>query len=218
MSVRKRVFKKNLFAVILLLILPLKGFACINLYDNSITQQTCYDVAVPMNGPPTHYKASELKSRSTARMYSAVFTTVPIGLSRFASNGWQLSDQSITSMFLIASGAIFGPSAGSIYAEDWGIIRNGVISRSLSMSLIVTGSILNEKHSNDNHLSSLGRVFQISGLVFFAGSALYDAIIVSAHSVDYYNASIRMGVGTSAVSKFHDEWNIYPDFRVQFFF
>ncbi|TVQ66333.1 MAG: hypothetical protein EA363_13075 [Balneolaceae bacterium] len=111
-----------------------------------------------------------------------------------------------------------GPSAGSIYADDWGIIRNGVITRTLSMSLVVTGSILSENHADDNHLLSVGRVLQVTGLVFFTGSALYDTIVVSAHSVDYHNANIRMGVGASTVRTLHNEWTAYPDFRIHFYF
>lgn len=218
MTEREIVLQKRLIIVFLLLILPSKGLACITFFENVTAQQTCYDTAVPKVDAPGQFETAELKSRSKARMYSAVFTTVPIGLSRIASNGWELSDQSITSMFLIASGAIMGPSAGSIYADDWGIIRNGVITRSLSMSLVVAGSILTENHADDNHLLSVGRTLQITGLVFFTGSVLYDTIVVSAHSVDYHNANIRMGVGASTVGTLLNDYTVYPDFRINYFF
>jgi hypothetical protein len=215
---REITLKKRLIAVVLLLILPSKGFACVTLYENVTAHEACSDAAFPLINGPNQYEPVELKSRPMARIYSAVFTTVPIGLSRFASKGWKLSDQSITSMFLLTSGAIFGPSAGSIYADDWGIIRNGIISRSLSMSLMVGGSVLRENHADDNHLLSIGRVLQLTGLVFFAGSAIYDTIVVSAHSVDYHNATIRMGVGASSVGTRHHEMTVYPDFRIHLFF
>jgi len=218
MTVIEKVLQKQLIVVFLLLILPSKGLACITLFDYTSAKRTFYATSVRIIDVPGQSETADLKSRSKARMYSAVFTTVPIGLSRVASKGWKLSDQSITSMFLIASGAIMGPAAGSIYAEDWAIIRNGVITRSLSMSLAVTGSMLRENDSNDNHLLTVGRVLQLTGLVFFAGSALYDTIIVSAHSVDYHNANIRMGVGASTVATLHNEWTVYPDFRIHYFF
>ena len=218
MTVCKIVSQKKLIVVCMLLILPSKGFACITYFEGVTAQQACYDTAVPKIDIQGQSEPVGLKSRSRARMLSAVFTTVPIGLSRFASKGWELSDQSITSMFLIASGAIMGPSAGSIYADDWGIIRNGVITRSLSMSLVVAGSILTENHADDNHLLSVGRTLQITGLVFFTGSVLYDTIVVSAHSVDYHNANIRMGVGASTVGTLLNEYTVYPDFRINYFF
>ncbi len=111
-----------------------------------------------------------------------------------------------------------GPSAGSIYADDWGIIRNGVITRSLSTSLVVAGSILRENHADDNHLLSIGRVLQLTGLVFFAGSTLYDTIVVSAHSVDYHNANVRIGVGASTIGPVFNQFTVYPDFRINLFF
>ena len=214
----KRVLFSSLVLIILLLILPSKGVACITFVEMATGQQTCVESVAPKINPPSDFETPDLKSKSKARMYSVVFTTVPIGLSRIASNGWKLSDQSITSMFLIVSGSVMGPSAGSIYADDWGIIRNGVITRSLSLALIITGSILNEQHSNDDHLLNLGRVLQFTGLGFFAGSALYDTIFVSAHSIEYHNARVRMEMGASTIGTQQDGMTAYPDLRVHFFF
>ena len=111
-----------------------------------------------------------------------------------------------------------GPSAGSLYADDWGIIRNGVITRSLSLALVITGSILNEQNGDDDQMLNLGRVLQLTGLGFFAGSALYDTIFVSAHSVEYHNARIRMEMGASTVGTHQYGMTAYPDLRMHFFF
>ena len=126
-----------------------------------------------------------------------------------------MSDQSITSMFLIISGSVMGPSSGSIYADDWGIIRNGVITRSLSLALVITGSILNEYYHDDDHLLSIGRVMQLTGLGFFAGSAIYDTFFVSAHSVQYHNARVKMGVGISSIGSLQSEVKNYPDLQIK---
>lgn len=176
----------------------------------------------PVNGMETAIQAysanglvapvnPELKSKKTARIYSAVFTAAPIALSRIASNGWKLSDQSITSMFLISAGVVLGPSAGSIYANDWNITKNGIISRTASLGLVVGGSLLREQYTDDNHIRSIGSVMQITGLVVFAGSAIYDIVRVSAHSVEYHNARVRLETGFSEISDLQGGVLFYPD-------
>ena len=186
------------------------------------------DVAIPdamVPGYPTggSYEPDspdhqELKSKKTARIYSVVFTAVPIALSRVASHGWKLSDQSITSMFLISSGTIFGPAAGSIYADDWSITRNGIISRTASLGLMVGGSFLREQYEDDKHRNSVGSVMLITGLVVFTGSAVYDIFRVSAHSVDYYNARVRVRTGVSQISGLQYEVLAYPDIGIKVLF
>lgn len=157
----------------------------------------------------------ELKSKKAARIYSVVFTAAPLALSRVASHGWKLSDQSITSMFLISAGTTFGPAAGSIYAEDWSIIRNGIISRTASLGLMVGGSYLREQYEDDKHRNSIGSVMLITGLVIFTGSAVYDIFRVSAHSVDYYNARVRLRTGVSQISGLQEEVLVYPDIGIK---
>lgn len=218
MTVRIRELLTKLILINALLIPFSKDVACKSFFDNETAKQTFVESEAPKISSASNFEATDFKSKSNARMYSAVFTSVPIGMSRIASNGWKLSDQSITSMFLLVSGSIMGPSAGSIYADDWSIIRNGVITRSLSLALVITGSILNEQHNNADNLLILGRVLRFTGLGIFAGSAFYDTIFVSAHSVEYQNARIRMEMGASSINTVKFGITAYPDIRVHLFF
>ncbi len=183
-----------------------------NIYRSATLTPSFAEIRVNKPALFAHDEIPEQKSRARARIYSVVFTTVPISLSRVASKGWALSDQSITSLFLISSGALFGPSAGSIYADDWSLARNGIYIRSACALVVLAGAVMREKYADDSHLKSVGTVAQLTGLGFLAGSALYDIIFVSVHSVDYHNVRIRLDAGISTVSSLEKPMSVHPGF------
>ncbi|MBP3193978.1 hypothetical protein [Natronogracilivirga saccharolytica] len=201
-------------SAIIILVIPPKSIACSSF--NSLPDHDIPGISMKTKGMSSSgymENATGLKSKSRARIHSLVFTAAPVGLSRVASTGWKLSDQSIASMILFASGSVIGPSAGSIYANDWGIIGTGVIIRSLSLAFLVTGSFLNEY--DDQHLQGIGRVMQLGGLAFHVGRATYDIFIVSAHSVEYHNAKVKMGIGVSSLRSFEKNATKYPELQIQ---
>lgn len=170
----------------------------------------------------------ELKSKTRARLHSAGYTAVPILLARGISKGFRLSDQSGTSMALLTAGIIAGPSAGSIYADDWDLAKRSMVLRSVSTTLIVAGYFI---HRADDDLSKgVGLAMQIIGGTFLTGHALYDIIFLSAHSVDYYNMQVRLKAGMTLNSSMPAEWSEWtgnsprsnlkqlPEFKIRLFF
>ena len=143
----------------------------------------------------TKENAAEKKSKSRARLYSLAATTVPLALAMLNARGYRMSEQSGTSIIMISSGILIGPSAGSIYADDWTLAKQNILIRSFCAALLVSGHFI-KRHGNSR---SLGQSLQISSGLLLAGHALYDTIFLSAHSVEYHNARIRMEAGLSFV-------------------
>lgn len=141
----------------------------------------------------TKENALKKKSKSRARWYSVAATTVPMALARLNARGYRLSEQSGTSIILISSGILVGPSAGSIYADDWALANRSMLIRSVSAAILVSGYYIKK---NEN-LEALGLSLQLSSGLLLAGHALYDIIFLTAHSVEYHNARIRMETGLS---------------------
>ncbi len=144
-------------------------------------------------GTYTNGETTEKKSKSRARLYSIAATTVPMALAMLNARGYRLSEQSGTSIILISAGILVGPSAGSIYADDRALANRSILIRSASAAILVSGHFIKK---NEN-LEALGLGLQFSSGLFLAGHALYDIFFLSAHSVEYHNATIRMEAGLS---------------------
>ncbi|MEX2632848.1 MAG: hypothetical protein WD267_02360 [Balneolales bacterium] len=145
----------------------------------------------------------ELKSKTHARFHSLGYTTLPILLARAMSIGFKPSDQTGSSLLLISTGIIIGPSGGSLYADDWNLAKKSILIRSVSAGVTVSGYLLKDAETT----KYLGQVMQIAGGILLAGHALYDILILSAHSVDYYNLRVRMEAGLSMQNSIPDEWS-----------
>ncbi len=157
----------------------------------------------------------EFKSKTRARLYSVTFTSAPLIFARLNSRGINLSDQTGTSIALLSSGILFGPSAGSIYANDWELARNGIFIRTGCSALLLAGHYFRERLEDDEGINIAGLLMQISGGVLLTASSLYDIIFNSAHSVEYHNARVRMEAGLSVHPLFHGNEMPLPGLKVR---
>lgn len=158
-------------------------------------------------------KAPQFKSKTRARLYSAGYTALPILLARGMSIGYRLSDQSASSLLLITSGIIVGPSGGSLYADDWNLARRSILIRSVCTAFIIAGHFARNKDNEFSEDAAL--VMQVSSGLFLAGHALYDIFFLSAHSVEYYNLRIRMETGLSINNSVPAEWKYWAEIPSQ---
>jgi len=133
------------------------------------------------------------RSKTRARMYSAAAICIPTAFAIVTSRGYQLSKPTGSSILMMASGWLVGPSAGSIYADDWQLARRSMAIRTIGAVVMISGYVLSENGPD----SDAGQIMQIAGAGFLAGHALYDAIVLSAHSVDYYNLTLKIEAGIS---------------------
>ena len=150
------------------------------------------------NHSPTYFLAGEssednpeLKSKTRAQVYSIAATTVPLVLARLSARGPRLSEQTGTSILLFATGVILGPSAGSIYADDWELAGRSIKIRTASTAFSASGYFIRQSNISE----SLGLIMMVSGGLLLAGHALYDILFLSAHSVNYHNARLRLEAG-----------------------
>lgn len=150
----------------------------------------------------TPEEVPEFKSKLRARLYSAAATTIPLALARFNARGYRISEQTGTSIVLISSGILVGPSAGSIYADDWTLAKRSILVRSASAAVMISGHFMRDNEDTE----VLGSSLLISSGLLLAGHALYDMMFLSAHSVDYHNAGIRLGAGLSFHNPIPQAW------------
>ncbi len=152
--------------------------------------------------PEIEEEVPEFKSKSLARLHSVAFTTIPLALARLNSRGYRLPEQSGTSILLIIPAVIVGPSAGSIYSDDWPLARRSIIIRSSTFSMLVSGYFIRQNED----FEALGLSLLVSSGLLLAFHSLYDIIFLSSHSVDYYNARIRMETGLTIHNLIPQEW------------
>jgi len=158
----------------------------------------------------------ELKSKTRARLYSAGYTLLPLILARGFASSYRISDQSVSSSLIISSGLLIGPSAGSIYADDWSLVRRNIFIRSGSAALLVSGYIINGNQNLDDNVAGL--LMQIAGGFLLTTNVLYNIIYISAHSVDYYNARIKIEAGLSYYTYLPGSSNYLPGLQVRLIF
>lgn len=181
---------------------PGKATASVPGSDSAELYRCCNEITSHILMPEKQGVGAELKSKTRARMYSAASVTVSIALARLNARGFRPSEQSGTSLLLLASGLIAGPSAGSMYADDWDLAKKSMLIRSCSATALVAGHYMRR---NEN-LESLASGLMLSGAAFLAGHALYDIFFLSAHSVEYYNARLKIQPGLSYHELLPEEW------------
>lgn len=167
----------------------------------------CNEAAFRFLDPENQGDHSGFKSKTRARMYSTAATTIPVALARLNARGFHPSEQSGTSLLLLASGMIAGPSAGSFYADDWNLAQRSMLIRSSGASVLVAGYYMRDYED----IESLGSGMMLSGAAFLVSHALYDIFFLSAHSVDYYNAKVKLQAGLSHSDLLPHAWlQTYP--------
>lgn len=192
--------RKDIIALLILIlslgyitICPDKATASLRCSYSVMLSQCSDEVTSRILKPEKHEDVPGFKSKTRARLYSAISTTVPVALARLNARGFRPSEQSGTSILLFASGSIVGPSAGSIYADDWDLAKRSILIRSFNAAILTSGHYM--KRNED--LESLGSGLMLSGAAFLIGHALYDIFFLSAHSVEYSNAMIKIQAGLS---------------------
>ncbi len=133
------------------------------------------------------------RSKTRARLYSVAAIGIPTAFAIVTSRGYQLSRPTGSSILMMATGWLIGPSTGSIYADDWQLARRSMAIRAIGAAVIISGYVLSENGPDID----TGRLMQIAGAGFLAGHAIYDTIVLSAHSVEYHNLTLKIEAGIS---------------------
>jgi hypothetical protein len=133
------------------------------------------------------------KSVSHARWNAIGFTFVPIFLGSVIYPSGSDEDGSefreIAGSIMVLGGIVIGPSAGSIYADDWRRATYGMIIRSggILVASAGVGALISGALGSDDSVAGLGVVLFAGGLAVTAGSMIYDIILSSQRSVEDYN-------------------------------
>lgn len=128
----------------------------------------------------------EQKTVSSARMYSILATVVPTVITTAYFSETRSADQSLGGIFvggLGLTGALVGPSAGSLYAGQMNSFRRGVALRFLSLATIFIGAGYTIKGNPDR----FGQVTIAVGTIGLIGRSIYDIFWVSRSAVREHN-------------------------------
>ena len=117
---------------------------------------------------------------------------------------------------LFVAGILAGPSAGSLYAEDWTRAGQGMLIRGTGAGVAVIGAYVGGIRIFDDP-ESVGQIILFLGLGVVAGSALYDIFGTSVQSVEDYNDQLR-GEQSISIMPWFDSETHSPGLRISYNF
>lgn len=133
----------------------------------------------------------EQKTVSSARIYSILATIVPTAITTAYFSGTRSADQSLGGFIFVSglglTGALVGPSTGSLYAGQMNSFRRGVALRFLSLATILTGAGPFGGYAIKGEPDRLGQVTMAVGAIGLIGRSIYDIIWVSRSAVREHN-------------------------------
>ncbi len=157
---------------------------------------SCWFSAVPARAEQPD---PELKSGSSALLYSLLGTALPVGVGLAAATGNEGPNASPAPGLLVFSGAIFGPSLGHFYAGRPGRALGGIGLRVLGGAGMVAGFAMSWDRASDS--AGGGDVLFGAGAALWIGSAVWD-IASAPHSARVQNEKARKqraSLGVAAV-------------------
>lgn len=128
--------------------------------------------------------SDEFKSKSRGVLYGLASTALPAGLGALVDGD--------AGAALIAIGVIAGPSAGIVYAGDYGRAGKGLGIRTAGAGIATVGALIYLLESLEVEGNQPVGNFLIAGGLSLTGmSALYDIFIASPKAVERYNEKLE---------------------------
>lgn len=182
--------------------------------DLAVAQYRVDDSAPDLNYNSTVEPESEFKTVKMARFRSIGYTlgTLVLGSSLvYSTDGGESSFVGTAGGLIALGGFIVGPSAGSIYADDWSRTIRGIIIRSGAFVTAAVGAVfvLDVAFGGNGSSGELGMIMVIGGTITGVGSMLYDTFFSSRNSVEEYNQRAKLRHGKTTVQ-------LYPWMRGNF--
>lgn len=169
--------------------------------------------------------ARNRKDRQTARRWAGFATAVPLALGYIGQRWAERSRNSSETAYrrarriedvafgVAAGGLLLGPSAGSFYAHD---VKRGL------RGILIRGGIAGATVHLYGRVSNLGGpndlrpvLVLLVGTLLVGGSAAYDIVYSSAHSVEEYNEEIQARSGSVAVEPWYASTVQKPGLRIR---
>jgi len=173
------------------------------------------------SAPEVWADGADLKDPSRARLLSTTATLVPLAVAGAVATIPRGRSQArdVVSGILATAGLLAGPSAGSIYADNWSRARRGMLIRTGGGALALAGVTVLAASAfggGDDRMGVAGHLVFGSGAAVVVGSAVYDIVRSSVRSVEEHNEAVRTSRSVSVTPWMPGEGGAGLQVRISF--